>query len=396
MLIEKVQNVETIVGKISFNYKSSPIFEKLTIDFFNNISMKIKNDKHNFFYKDLITFGFWCRKSNLIQISKSYKNKDKMLGKGTVLHIPPSNVPMTFAYSFAFGLLSGNNNIVRLPSKNFNQVKILIEIIKSILKKREFHHLQNKICFIRYKKSNDISENLSSKVDARLIWGGDETVKNFKKYITQPHCIDLAFPDRYSASLISISELSNINLEKFKNLVYKFYNDSYIMDQNGCSSPHVVFWEGKNNLVKNKFWRMLEEVVQAKYDYNMSITNQKLYSLSYNAIASKTNFKTEFTNFRLVKLKIKNKLVDIENLKCGYGTFSEITLNKLIDIEKYVSRRFQTLTYFGYNKKTLNKMVVENGFLGIDRIVPIGRAFDIGPVWDGHDIIHVLSKTISN
>lgn len=396
MLIENVQNIETIVGKISFNYKSSPIFEKLVINFFNNISNKIKNNKSNFFYKDLITFGFWCRKSNLIQISKSYKNKDRMLGKGTVLHIPPSNVPMTFAYSFAFGLLSGNNNIVRLPSKNFDQVKILIEIIKSILKKKEFRNLQKRICFIRYKKSHDISEDLSSKVDARLIWGGDETVKNFKRYVTQPHCIDLAFPDRYSASLISTSKLSNINLEKFKSLVNKFYNDSYVMDQNGCSSPHVIFWEGTNNFVKDKFWKILEEIVQVKYEYNISITNQKIYSLSYNAIASKTDFKTELKNFKLVKLKIKNKLTDIDNLKCGYGTFTEINLNKLTDIEKYISRRFQTLTYFGYNKKILNKMVVVNGFLGIDRIVPIGRAFDIGPVWDGHDIIYTLSKVISN
>ena len=51
---------------------------------------------------------------------------------------------MTFAYSFAFGLLSGNNNIVRLPSKNFDQVKILIEIIKSILKKKNLEIYKKK------------------------------------------------------------------------------------------------------------------------------------------------------------------------------------------------------------------------------------------------------------
>ena len=50
------------------------------------------------------------------------------MGRGTVLHITPSNVPTNFAYSMVFGLLSGNNNIIRLPSKNFLQVKILCEI----------------------------------------------------------------------------------------------------------------------------------------------------------------------------------------------------------------------------------------------------------------------------
>ena len=31
-----------------------------------------------------------------------------------------------------FGLLSGNNNIIRLPSKNFFQVKILCKILKKL------------------------------------------------------------------------------------------------------------------------------------------------------------------------------------------------------------------------------------------------------------------------
>ena len=57
------------------------------------------------------------------------------MGRGTVLHITPSNVPTNFAYSMVFGLLSGNNNIIRLPSKNFLQVKILCEILKNYLQK---------------------------------------------------------------------------------------------------------------------------------------------------------------------------------------------------------------------------------------------------------------------
>ena len=35
-----------------------------------------------------------------------------------------------------------------------------------------------------------------------------------------------------------------------------------------------------------------------------------------------------------------------------------------------------------------------NKIKGIDRIVPIGRAFDLTPEWDGVDIISTLSRTI--
>ena len=31
---------------------------------------------------------------------------------------------------------------------------------------------------------------------------------------------------------------------------------------------------------------------------------------------------------------------------------------------------------------------------GVDRIVPIGTALDIGPIWDGYDIIKILSREI--
>ena len=57
---------------------------------------------------------------------------------------------------------------------------------------------------------------------------------------------------------------------------------------------------------------------------------------------------------------------------------------------------FQTLSYFGIEKNYINEFIKNNRLLGIDRLVPIGRAFDIGPVWDGYDVIRSLSRIISN
>ena len=62
-----------------------------------------------------------------------YYSKNILLGRGNIFHIAPSNVPMNFAYSLAFGLLSGNNNIVRIPSRNFFQVDILCKIFKKVI-----------------------------------------------------------------------------------------------------------------------------------------------------------------------------------------------------------------------------------------------------------------------
>ena len=46
-------------------------------------------------------------------------------------------------------------------------------------------------------------------------------------------------------------------------------------------------------------------------------------------------------------------------------------------------------------KKKLTNFISKNNLHGIDRMVPFGRAFDMGHIWDGFDIISSLSRKIS-
>ena len=66
-------------------------------------------------------------------------------------------------------------------------------------------------------------------------------VMELKKIPTKPNSIDINFPDKYSFCIIDTNNLK-IN---FKKLVNNFYNDTYLYDQNACSSPHLVLWYGK-------------------------------------------------------------------------------------------------------------------------------------------------------
>ena len=69
----------------------------------------------------------------LLAEKAKYDDAELRLGKGVVFHIAPSNVPVNFAFSFAAGLLAGNANIVRIPSKDFEQVQIMSYIKKKAL-----------------------------------------------------------------------------------------------------------------------------------------------------------------------------------------------------------------------------------------------------------------------
>ena len=396
MYINFHSKIEKILGKLPVIQNPSCIFDKLVISFLDDISIAIKKSKLASPYSDLKNFGFWCRKANLINISENYPKKNLMLGRGIVLHITPSNVPLNFAFSFAFGMLSGNSNIVRLPSRNFTQVNILCRIIYKILKKFKYSSLLNKFCFVKYDKSDDISSQLSREVDARLIWGGDETINKFKKYQTSPRCVDLTFSNRYSISIMDINEIAKLREKELKNLAQKFYNDCYLMDQQGCSSPQALLWVGKKNfLAKKKFWEALSKIVHLKYGSDLSVANQKITSLSRVAVTSKTNFRLNYKDFKLLRLNINDASSEIEKIQCHFGTFAEIHIGKIDKLKKIISKRFQTITYYGLERKELNDFILHNGITGVDRIVPVGRAFDIGPIWDGYDIIHSLSRIIS-
>ena len=76
--------------------------------------------------------------------------------------------------------------------------------------------------------------------------------------------------------------------------------------------------------------------------------------------------------------------------------FFEISLPNLNFLQRYTSEKLQTITYYGIDFDKLKKFIVKKQIKGIDRIVPIGRAFDLTPEWDGLDIISTLSRTIGS
>ena len=74
--------------------------------------------------------------------------------------------------------------------------------------------------------------------------------------------------------------------------------------------------------------------------------------------------------------------------------FYEYITNDINKISKYVNNKYQTLTYFGLDKKEIKKFIVENEVNGIDRVVPIGQALDMSFYWDGYDLNRILSRIV--
>jgi len=395
-----MQDKKNIIYKIlknkNFAIKVLEPFNKLAIEFLDDFSTTLRKQKKVNLFPDLIYLIFWCRKSKIEESAKNVNGKNIRLGRGLLFHVCPSNVPTTFIYSFFFGLLSGNSNIVKIPSKNFEEKNIIISVIKILFKKNKYKIFRNSNSFIQYGNDLEKTKKISSICDGRVLWGGDKTINEIRKIWLPERSVELTFPDRYSLSVINLEKLSKIKLSEISLLAKRFYYDGYTMNQSACNSPHFVFFLGRKNIkIQNYFWSALNKVVKAKFVFDDIHIIDKYSNLIENII-KQDNFKKlrTFSN-NLYVIEPNNKLTSIENIRGKNGTFFQKNLRELKNLRKFISKKCQTVSYFGFKKDELKNFMLKNNLDGIDRIVPIGQALEINFFWDGYEVISSLSRVIS-
>ena len=385
-----------VLGNKKFKIKVSKPFNNLAIDFLSDFSNNLRKFKKVNLYPDLIYLIYWCRKNKNKYLEKSFDNSSLRLGRGLIFHICPSNVPTNFIYSFFFGLLSGNSNIVKIPSKNFKEKEIILSVIKSLFNKKKYLHLKNSNFFIQYNDKDENTKKISSICDGRVIWGGDKTVNDVRKIWIPERAIDITFSDRYSLSIINLDKLKKERLSQIKLLAQKFYYDGYLLNQLACNSPHFVFWIGKKNIkLQNYFWNQLSKIVEKKFFFDEVHVVDKYTNLLENIIIQKDFSNVKMYQNNLYVIDPGNQTKQIENIRGVNGTFFQKNINQIADLKKFISKKCQTLSYFGFTKDQFRNFLLNNNLLGIDRIVPIGKALEIDIIWDGHEVAKSLSRIIS-
>ena len=232
---------------------AKPPFDDDILEFLNDVSKSLMENRDAKIYSDIITFAFWIRKSSVIKLRERFKKADNAyyLGKGVVFHIAPSNVPCNFAYSLIAGLLNGNANIVRVPSKQFPQVDIIVNAFNKVL--ANYVSMRPYVQLVRYDRDKEINDLFSSLADMRIVWGGDQTIYEMRKSPLPPRSGEITFADRYSLAVIDSDYY--LSLSDKNRVANDFYNDTFFSDQNACTSPRIIIWTGNNiEEAKNAFW----------------------------------------------------------------------------------------------------------------------------------------------
>lgn len=393
--------VEILVGGELADILCKPLspYSKEAISFLAELSRRLLKNPAARTYPDIAGFAYWCRQANLARLSRAFNTQNQRIGRGLVLHIAPANVPVNFAFSFAFGLLAGNANIVRIPGIEHPQASLICEVMAELLKQPDHARVSAMTRIIRYPREDTITAELSAIVHARVLWGGDATITHLRTMKTAPRCIDICFADRYSICIMSAGAILAADQRTIDTLVSGFYNDVFLLDQNACSSPHLVLWQGSDeeiNAAKKLFWSAMEYHLKTKPASPAIHAIDKYSHLCRSAIWLDGSTSNSDQANSIYRVNLTNLPQDIENYRGQYGFFFETTDNDLSVLKSIVGERYQTVTYFGIEPQAIIDCVVETGLTGIDRVVPIGKALDIGVVWDGYDLVGTLSRVITD
>lgn len=338
-------------------------------------------------YPDVITFGFFCRKANLLKLKEQYACTGLRLGLGIVFHIAPSNVPVNFAYSMVAGLLAGNVNVVRVSQKQFPQVDIIVKHMNATKMRR--------VAVVRYSHDSNANEVFSRLCDVRVIWGGDATIETIRKNTLPARAFDICFADRYSIAAIRPKAILDASDEEITKLAEHFYNDTYLFDQNACSAPHLVCWEKSENMIeaKERFWNAIYKYAKAHYQFQEVMAVDKLTALYKQAVAMPTRSEETEDNL-LCRVKIDSLPCDIDSFRCAGGYFTECDIKSLDEIAAIVTNKYQTMAYYGFDRQELEEFVQRNCLTGLDRIVPLGETTVFSLTWDGMNLIERTSRII--
>lgn len=386
-----VGNPETL-----FHMKKAPVkvpFDEQVLDFLNTVSKQLMSTRAAKAYPDVITLAFWLRRASTSQLSARFPFRADCihLGRGTVFHIAPSNVPVNYAYSLAAGLLTGNANIVRIPSKDFPQVGLINHAIEQALESHP--QMCPYICLVKYGRDQQVNDLLSAMADVRVIWGGDQTIAEIRKSPLPPRAGEITFADRFSLSILDSD--TYIALENKRGLADSFYNDTYLTDQNACTSPRLVVWTGtQKEQAKAEFWAILHDLVSERYTFQSIQAVNKLTSSFLAGVAvpgAKIEPRQDNLIVRIHVPQVTRQLIDLRD---NSGFFFEYDCDDILDLKELCSdNHCQTIGFLG-DSASLQPLLL-SGIRGIDRVVPIGKTMDFDLIWDGYDLTERLTRSIA-
>ena len=101
----------------------------------------------------------------------------------------------------------------------------------------------------------------------------------------------IIFADRYSLCVLDGKAVESASEGALNRLSEDFYNDTYLMDQNACSSPQLILWLNDSEYARKKFWNAVFCIAKQKYLLQAAVSVDKYTQLTQDSIDCAENIK---------------------------------------------------------------------------------------------------------
>lgn len=350
-------------------------------------------------HPELATLAHWFRPAAQEQLSRRLQSpaNEHLLARGLVFHLAPANVDVLFAYAWLMSVLAGNRNVARLSQKPSAQREALVSILHAMQAEGLHSEVLQRSVLLTYPHDDTVTTQLSRHCHARIIWGGDATVAKIRSLPLAPLALELAFPDRFGVAAIEAATVAAAEETELQQLAHRFINDTLWFGQQACSSPRTLYWVGTADAVeaaRARFWPAVRAQSGQVADEPAALMARVADAHLMAALAPNVHADSALGSYPLT-LTADHVDGRLRELQSGHGLVVDVQLGSLAELSMQLDDRDQTLVQHGFSRETLVALLDRLGNRALDRIVPFGRALDFHPVWDGTDLLDVLTRKIT-
>jgi len=350
-------------------------------------------------HPELATLGHWFRGAAVDHLARRIGKQENELdlARGLVFHLAPANVDVLFAYAWLMSVLAGNTNVARLSQKPSAQRDALLSILQDMQHEALHPQVLERSMLLTYPHDDAVTTAISRVCHARIIWGGDATVAKIRSLPIAPLAVEMAFPDRFGVAVIKASTLADAADADLEELARRFCNDVLWFGQQACSSPRCLYWIGQDDVVakaQSRFWPLVRRQAAGLEDEPAALMARVTDA---NLLAALGHDVRAADDMGLYPLRLQSMHANghVREIQSGHGLVIEVPLITLDTLAPLLDERDQTLVQHGFSRNELAVFLADQGSRAIDRVVPFGRALDFHPVWDGTDLIDLLTRKIT-
>jgi hypothetical protein len=374
-------------------------FEAAAVELISALSSRILLSPIARRHPELAAAAHWFRRANVKSIGERYSSSaesSQLRARGLVFTIAPANVEVLFIYLWLLSLLAGNASVVRLSQKPSPVREIFLAVVRELTAAAAFRSVLEDSWLITYGHDDVITARISAACDARLVWGGDATISHVRSISLNPVAVEAAYADRFSLAALSAEQISVEGDASLRDITRRFANDTLWFAQQACSSPRAVFWVGEAGaitLARRRFWPLYHQSVAMFENAPAAVMSRvtDLFMLAGRGALDRIDGSLAAFPARALG---RGRLADLREIHSGHGLFVEYVAPSLQDVAGWLDGKDQTLVTHGFCRSEIGRFVQSLPNRAIDRIVAPGDASNFSVVWDGSDLLELLTRKV--